>query len=217
MRQQEALEIFKEAGAVIEGGHFVFAGGRHGPTFVDAELIYPDTEKTSRLCLGLAERFRNCGVEAVVAPEKGGIILSWGVANCLSQITPIKVLAFYAEKNERGDFVIERSGARNKLPGRRVLVVDDVLTTGGSVRRVVKKLLAMDCLVVGIGALWNRGGVAEKDMQNIAMLQKFIALVNLELSHISEMDCKLTGPCSCGVPINTEYGHGQEFLASHPR
>lgn len=207
MKEQEVLQILRNTGAVITNSHIVYTSFKHGNTYVDKDAVYPDTEATSALCHAIAERFKDITVEAVVAPEKGGIILSQWVAFHLSQITKRKVLAFYAEKTDDGSFIIKRGGAQVKLPGKRVLVVEDVLTTGGSAKKVIEVTRALDAIVVGLGVLCNRGGVKREDVADVPKLE---ALLNVQFDAWDEADCPR---CKDGVPINTDVGKGREFLA----
>ena len=207
MNEQEVLQVLNRVGALITGSHIVYASGLHGDAYVDKDMVYPHTQDTSRLCRSIAERFVASGAEAVVGPEKGGIILSQWTARHLSELTGREVLAFYAEKTENGGFVIRRGGAAGRLPGKRVLVVEDVLTTGRSARKVIEVTRAMGSEVVGLGVLCNRGGVTPQDVANPPEL---FALVNVTLKSWDEAECPL---CEQGVPINTEIGKGREFLA----
>jgi len=202
----EALRILTEAGAVITDSHLVYTSGRHGKEYVNKDAIYPDTEKTSVLCMMIAQRFKGKQVEAVIAPAIGGVILSQWVAHFLTFYTGRKVLSLYAEKTEDGEFVIKR-GYDKLIANKWVLVVEDVLTTGGSVRKVVQATASVGGLVVGLGALCNRGGIKPED---ICEGLDLFALINLKLESWSEADCPL---CKAGVPINTDVGKGREFLA----
>ena len=93
------------------------------------------------------------------------------------------------------------------LPGRRVLVVEDVLTTGGSAKKVVELARAAGGKVIGLGVLCNRGGVTPHDVGDVPQL---FALTNIPLEVWMEGDCPL---CKQGVPVNTDIGKGREFLA----
>jgi len=209
MKESDAEQILNQAGAVITNSHIVYTSFKHGTVYIDKDAVYPDTEATSALCHAIAERFEDSNVEAVVAPEKGGIILSQWVAFHLSQMTKRKVLAFYAEKTDDGsfNFVIKRRSAQVKLPGKNVLVVEDILTTGGSARKVIEVTRALGAIVVGLGVICNRGGVKREDVADVPRLE---ALLNVQLDAWNETDCLL---CKDGVPINTDVGKGREFLA----
>lgn len=104
-------------------------------------------------------------------------------------------------------FVIKR-GYDKFVAGKNVLLVEDVLTTGGSTKKVVEATRAIGGNVVGLGILCNRGGITP---QEAADVPKLFALVNIKLDVWDEVDCPL---CSQGIPINTDFGKGREYLAS---
>ena len=225
MTEQEALTILRGAGAVIADSHIVYTSGKHGTAYVNKDALYPYITSTSRLCWAMAHQFRNAGVEAVVAPAVGGVILSQWVAHHLAQMTERRVLAIYAEKEtefipdpeghgricscETGRFVFKR-GYDKLIAGKQVLVVEDVLTTGGSARKVVEATRAIGGNVVGLSVLCNRGGITPQEVADVPTLT---ALVNVKLDAWDEDECTRTGPCSRGVSINTDVGKGREFLA----
>ncbi|MFA6354980.1 MAG: orotidine-5'-phosphate decarboxylase [Candidatus Paceibacterota bacterium] len=103
------------------------------------------------------------------------------------------------------DFTIKR-GQDRFIPGKRILIVEDILTTGGSVKKVVKIVELLAGEIVGVGALCNRGGVTPEQIGNVPVLK---ALVNVKLEAFDETDCPY---CKEGVPINTSVGKGAEYL-----
>jgi len=205
--EQVVLEMLTRVGAVITDSHIVYTSGKHGTAYVNKDAIYPHTEETSVLCKAIAERFANDDVEVVIAPAIGGVILSQWTAHHLSKIILREVLAVYAEKSESGDTFIIKRGYDKLIHGKRVLVVEDVLTTGGSAKRVIEAVGAIGGNVVGLGALCNRGGITPEDVANPP---KLISLVSIKLDAWEESDCPL---CRSNVPINTDVGKGRKFLA----
>ena len=211
MNEQEVLEILGKFGAVVTDSHVVYTSGKHGTAYVNKDTLYPHTADTSRLCHAIAELFVDDIVEAVIAPAIGGVILSQWTAHHLTQINrrKVEVLGVYAEKEITGNFVIKR-GYDKLIAGKNVLVVEDVLTTGGSAKKVIEATRAIGGNVIGLGAICNRGGVTSHDLADVP---KFTALVNMKLDSWDEAECASTGPCSRGIPINTEVGKGREFQA----
>lgn len=201
--EQRALRVFKQTGA-IGAGHFVGTSGRHLSEYINKDALYPHTKQTSRLCRAIALEFADEDLDAVIGPEKGGIILSQWTAYHLTKLMGRQISAVYAEK-EGESFVIKR-GYDKLVSGRLILVVEDVLTTGGSAGKVVEAVRENGGGVVGVGALWNRGGVTTKDIGDVP---RFHALINKKLADWSEEECLLTGPCSKGMPINTDFGKGR--------
>ncbi len=207
MNEQEVLEILRKLGAVITDSHIVYTSGRHGSAYVNKDAVYPHTAETSRLCHAIAERFADDSVKVVIAPAIGGVILSQWVAHHLSEMNGYEVLGVYAEKTKSGDAFVIKRGYDKIVAGKNVLVVEDVLTTGGSAKKVVEATRALGGNVIGLGVLCNRGGITPRD---VADVPKLTALVNVTLDAWDEADCPL---CGQDVPINTDVGKGREFLA----
>ena len=206
MNEQEVLQVLGKVGAVIHG-HFVYRSGKHGPEYVNKDAVYPHTAETSRLCRAIAELFASDNVQVVIAPAIGGVILSQWTAHHLSEFTGHEVLGVYAEKSEGGYVFVIKRGYDKLIAGKNVLVVEDVLTTGGSAKKVVEVTRAIGGNVVGLGVLCNRGGITPQD---VADVPKLISLVNMRLVAWDESDCPL---CKQNVPVNTDVGKGREFLA----
>lgn len=208
MNEQEVLALLGKVGAVIVDSHIVYTSGKHGTAYINKDAVYPHTAETSRLCRAIAERFADDKVEVVIAPAVGGCILSNRVAEHLTEITGREVLGVYADKDGNG-FVIKR-GYDKLIAGKNVLVVEDVLNTGGSAKKVIEATRAIGGQVVGLGVLCNRGGITPQDVANVS---KLVALMNLNLDAWDEDECARIGPCSRGIPVNTDVGKGREFLA----
>lgn len=136
----QVMEELAQIGAVIGNSHVVYTSGMHGSTYVNKDAIYPHTHLVRELTQSMALPFRKRSIEVVVGPEKGGIILSQAVAfqlqtwNMSHDID--EVLSAYAEKD--GDNFVFRRGYENLIAGRQILIVEDILTTGGSVLKVVR-------------------------------------------------------------------------------
>lgn len=206
MNEEGVLKIFKKVGAIVTGSHVVYASGRHGSTYVNKDVIYPHTQETSCLCRAIAERFANDNVEVVIAPAIGGVILSQWTAHHLSRINRHEVFCVYAEKSDSGDVFVIKRGYDKFVTNRRVLVIEDILTTGGSAKKVIVATRAIGGNVIGLGVLCNRGGITLKDVANIP---KLVSLINLKLDTWDETDCPL---CKDDLPINIDIGKGREFL-----
>jgi len=200
------LRDLADIGAILEDDHFVYTSGRHGQAYVDKDRIYTHPLLANQVTLEMASYFVQDGIEAVVGPEKGGIILSQLVAHHLSNDqTGHEALAFYAEK-EDGGFVLKRGGAAERINGLRVLVVEDNLTTGGSVKKVVDLVRTLGGNVIGVCAIVNRGDVKADDIGNPP---KFVALVKVSMESWAANECPL---CAQGTPVRTDLGKEKEFL-----
>jgi orotate phosphoribosyltransferase len=207
MNEHEVLQIFDKVGAIVTGSHIVYRSGKHGTHYVNKDALYPHTRETSRICRALAEHFADDDVGVVIGPAMGGIILSQWVAHHLSELTGREVLAVFAEKVGGGDTFTIRPSYTKSITGERVLVVEDVLTTGGSAKKVVEITRVYGGHVVGVGTLWNRGRVTT---EHVADVPKITALVSMTLDDYDEGTFTLR---EGNVPINTDLGKGREFLA----
>ncbi len=139
--------IFREAGAVLDG-HFLLASGRHSPVYWEKFQVIQFPEHTVPLCGMIADRFRDSGVDVVAGPTTGGIILAFEVARQMGK------RAIYAERAEGGGRAFGRGLTLAR--GERVLVVDDVMTVGGSVKDVITAVKALGADIIGVGVLVDR-------------------------------------------------------------
>lgn len=207
MNEQQVLNVLQRVGAVITNSHIVYASGKHGSAYVNKDAVYLHPAETSLLCKEIARRFTEDVVDVVIAPAVGGVILSQWVAYHLTRLAIQGVFAVYAEKAEGGDTFVIKRGYDQLVAGKNVLVVEDVLTTGGSAKKVVVAARANGGNVIGLGALCNRGGITPQDVADVPKLR---ALVNVSLDAWEEADCPL---CAGNVPINTDVGRGRWFPA----
>jgi len=148
MNPQEIEVLLRDSGALLEG-HFLLASGRHSAQYIEKFRILEQPRLTSQLCAELARRFADKDVQCVIGPITGGIILAFETARQLG------CRAVYAERAESGTGFALRRGFR-LAPGERVLVVEDIVTTGGSARQVVELAKAHGAEVVGVGLLVDR-------------------------------------------------------------
>ncbi len=204
MNEDEVLTLLQDVGA-FRAGHFVFVSGLHADTYVNKNAMYPYTREMSRLCKSIAERFVGKNVGAVVGPATGGIILSQWVAYHLSEFEGREVYGAYADKDGDG-FAIKR-GYDEIIKGKNVLVVEDLVTTGGSLRKTIGAVRIAGGNVIGAVAVCNRGNVTQEAVGNPP---EFISLLTVQLEQWPESSCEL---CERGIPINTDVGHGKDFLA----
>lgn len=200
-------EIFAEAGAVITDSHIVYTSGKHGSAYVNKDAIYLRPRHVSELCRGITEFFRDWKPGVVAAPAVGGVALVQWTTHWLTEMTRCDVKAVYAERSNDGETFVFNRGYARELPGSRVLVVEDVLKTGGSAKKVVEASRAAGGDVIGLGALCNRGGVTLTD---VGAPPELFTLLNVTMDAWDEAECPL---CAQGVPINTEVGKGKEYLA----
>ncbi|MBI5092254.1 MAG: orotate phosphoribosyltransferase [Candidatus Hydrogenedentes bacterium] len=183
MTPEQVVNLFRKQGALLEG-HFIFASGRHGNRFLQAARILQHPTHTERLCRELAARFQRLKVDVVIGPATGGILLAYETARKLG------CRAAFTEKDGHGGMILKRGFVLK--PGTRALVVEDVITTGGSVQKTIDHLSERGAEIVGVGVLIDRsGGEAKFDC-------RFEALAQLPLESWSPELCEL---CTKGIPV----------------
>lgn len=204
MTEEQVLDILQEVGA-FRTGHFVFTSGLHSDAYVLKDAMYAYTRETSQVCREMAERFKDAKVEAVIGPAIGAAILAQWVAFHLTDLTGREIFAVFADKDGQGGFIIKR-GYDEVIKGKNVLIVEDLTTTGGSIKKVVEAARAVGANVIGAIAICNRGEVTKEAAGNPLI---FMSLLNVNLEQWPEEKCEL---CKRGIPVNTNVGHGREFL-----
>ena len=206
-REERVRQIFKETKAIITDSHVVYTSGLHGSAYVNKDAIYPHPKEISELCGMFAEDFKDKNIEVVAGPAVGGVILETLTAQHLTRLTGREVFGIYAEKqkDEEESFAFGR-GYADFIKGKRVLVVEDILTTGGSAEKVIKAVRKLRGEVVGLGVLCNRGGVKPEAVGGV----EIDALINVKMDSFKPEVCP---HCSSGVPMNTDVGKGKEYLA----
>ncbi len=200
----DAMKLFESCNIILTNSHFVYASGKHGHTYINKDAVYPHTDLIRQLCKEIA---RQCPwqVGVVAGPTIGAVILSTWVAHFLSEMTGRPVLSVYAEEDAAKERVFRR-GYNVLVRGRSVLVVEDILSTGGSARKVVEAVKKLGGKVAGVFGLCNRGGVAPADVGDVPVK----ALVDVKFEMWDAAECPL---CARGVPVNTQVGKGRDFLA----
>lgn len=150
MNTEQVLDEFRGAGALREG-HFILASGRHSPMFLQKNLVFQYPDRTERLCKALAAKIEAAvgKPDLIVSPAVGAIIPGYEVARALG------VPAIYVER-EDGKFRLRR--AFKVAPGARVVVIEDVITTGGSFREAVEPIAEAGGLVLCCACVVDRSG-----------------------------------------------------------
>lgn len=194
-RDAAAYRAFDAAGAFLHG-HFVYTSGRHGSDYLEKFRILEDPRATTELAGMIADRFRSLGPELAAGPTTGGVILAYEVARQLG------VNAVYVERGDRGGRVLRRGFEIS--PGARVLIVDDVVTTGGSLMETAACLRDAGASVIGIGVLADR--TAGRTVTDVP----FFACLTLDFPSYPADECPL---CEAGVPIAPPRGSGKKVLA----
>ncbi|MFZ5596146.1 MAG: orotate phosphoribosyltransferase [Bacillota bacterium] len=175
-------EIFEKTGAMLTG-HFLLSSGRHSDRYFQCALVLQYPRYCGELCRELASRYAGDRVETVVGPAMGGIVLSYEVARVLG------ARSLFTER-ENGAMTFRRGFSI--APGERVLVVEDVVTTGGSVSEVIEAVKRAGGVVVGAGVLVDRSGGRS------SLGVRTESLLNIPAVSYSPEECPL---CGQGVPF----------------
>ena len=147
-QDQQLLRLFQQTGALLEG-HFQLTSGLHSPRYLQCALVLQYPHQAERIGQALAAFFKGEGIDVVVAPAVGGIIVAHEVARALD------VRALFTER-ESGSMTLRRGFSLNK--NERVLVVEDVVTTGGSTRETIDVVRSAGADVLGAGSIVDRSG-----------------------------------------------------------
>ena len=181
--QNAILDVFRGAGALLEG-HFLLASGMHSPTYLQCALLLQDPGRAERLCTELAREFAEVDVQTVVGPAVGGIVVAHEVARALG------AKALFAERQD-GRMTLRRGFAVE--PGERILLVEDVVTTGGSLREVQEMVTAAGADVLGVASLVDRTSGRDPGFG-----MPLVSLVRVNVPAYEADDCPL---CRDGLPL----------------
>ncbi len=182
LTKERVLEVLKEAGVLLEG-HFLLTSGRHSNKYLQCAKIFKNAKYSEELCADLAEKFASDGIDLVVGPAMGAVIMAYEVSRHL------KVPNIFTEREDgvmtlRRNFDIE--------PGQKVLVVEDVITTGGSVKEVIEIVKEKGGIVAGVGCVVDRTG-GKMDFGT-----KFESVISMEVQSYEADECPI---CKTGAPL----------------
>ncbi|WP_455477419.1 orotate phosphoribosyltransferase [Bartonella sp. B41] len=150
MNTQDVIDIFKQADAILEG-HFILTSGRHSAVYMQKAKVFMHADLTERLCVGLAEKIKRCihkKIDYVVGPAIGGLIPSYETSRHLG------VPSIWVER-VNGVFQLRRFDI-NK--GARVVIIEDIVTTGLSIRETVSALISVGADVLASACIFDRSG-----------------------------------------------------------
>ena len=175
LTQQQALDCYKKTGAILKG-HFKLTSGRHSDTYMQSAKLFIDTKQSEIVCKALAEKLAGDKIDLVVSPAIGGILMGYEVARQLG------VPNIFAER-ENGEMTLRRGFTIEK--GTKVVVVEDVVTTGGSVKEVVKLVQGLGAEVVAVASLVDRSN------GNVDFGVKYVNLISMEVVSYDADECPL--------------------------
>lgn len=183
MTPEEVLNIYRKTGALLSG-HFLLSSGLHSDRYLQSALVLQQPDIATKLCAALAQPFRGQGIEAVIAPALGGVFVSHETARALG------VRALFAER-VNGVLTLRRGFTIKQ--GERVMVVEDVITTGKSTKETIEVVRQAGGIVVAAASLIDRsGGKADLGVP-------YQSLVMMEVPSYAPENCPL---CRSGsVPV----------------
>ncbi len=199
------VEILKKVGAIITDDHFVYTSGKHGSVYINKDALYPHTEETSQVGMLFAKKVESLDIDVVVGPALGGIILSTWTAYHLSSLKHKEILGVYTEKDENKNQVFTRNYDK-LIKDKNILVIEDLTTTGGSVKKVVDTVRNAGGTVVAVCTMVNR------DPKNVTSDFIGAPFMSLGIVPAEAWDAEKCPLCKEGKPINTNVGHGKKFL-----
>jgi len=205
--------ILEKSGGLMIGGHYVLSDQKHTDRYVEKTRFLRRVDYLQILADMIAKAYSKKNIEVVIAPAVGGVGLAAIVAVGMMQAgfgAAGEIQWGYAEpfRGKDGELILYelKRGFAQMVEGKRVLVVEDVITTGRSAALVVKAVRANGGNVVGLSAIINRGRVTSLDVGHPGY---FKPLLTIDLPVFDPEDCEL---CKFNVPVNEELGHGREFM-----
>ena len=187
MKSKSVNELLEETGVIMKG-HFLLTSGKHSGCFLQCSQLLQYPQYTAVIATQLAEPFRDLAVKSVIGPAMGGIILAYETARSLG------ARALFAEPS--GEKMILRRGF-NIEAGEKVLVVEDAVTTGGSVQKVINLLLDLQAEPVGVAAIIDRSA----GKVHFGLPAHF--LLSMAVASYDAVDCPL---CHSGVALQKPKG-----------
>jgi len=183
MTNPAALDIFRTTGALLEG-HFKLTSGLHSNSYFQCARVLQHPAHLTAICSAISGHFRDCGITTVVSPAIGGIVVGTEVGRQLG------VKTIFAERKD-GMMTIRRGFSLE--PSEKVLVVEDVITTGGSVAEVIELVRKAGATLAGVGS------VVDRSNGKVRLADNQYSLLSLEVTSYPPEDCPL---CRQGLPID---------------
>ena len=183
MSEKEVEDLLIETSAIMEG-HFLLTSGLHSPRYVEKFNVLQKPVYTEKLCRAMAEKFKDANIETVVGPVTGGILLAHETGKALG------TRAIFTER-ENGKMTFRRGFTLHE--GERVLIVEDIVTTGGSIREVIDVVKEHGGIPVAVSMLVDRSGgkATFGDVPSTALL-------HMDVQTYKPEECPL---CQAGIPM----------------
>ena len=183
MTEAEVKELLVKTNAIMDG-HFLLTSGLHSPHYVEKFNVLQHPQYTQQLCEAMAEKFKDAHIETVVGPVTGGILLAHETGKALG------TRAIFTER-ENGKMTFRRGFTLH--PGERCLIVEDIVTTGGSIREVIDVVKEHGGIPVAVSMLVDRSG-GKVDFGDVPCT----ALLHLDVETYRPEECPL---CKKGIAM----------------
>lgn len=183
MTQEEVRALLVKTGAIMDG-HFLLTSGLHSPHYVEKFNVLQHPEYTAQLCAAMAEKFKDANIETVVGPVTGGILLAHETGKSLG------TRAIFTERVD-GQMTFRRGFSLRE--GERVLIVEDIVTTGGSIKEVIEVVKEAGAVPVAVSMLVDRSG-GKANFGDVPST----ALLTMEVETYTPESCPL---CAKGIPM----------------
>ena len=192
MTEQEVKEILVKTNAIMDG-HFLLTSGLHSPHYVEKFNVLQHPKYTEQLCKAMAEKFKDSNIETVVGPVTGGVILAHETGKALG------TRAIFTERVD-GKMTFRRGFSLHE--GERVLIVEDIVTTGGSIKEVIEVVKSYGAIPVAVSMLVDRSG-GKADFGDVPAT----ALLHMNVETYKPEECPL---CKNNIPITKRGSTGKK-------
>ena len=192
MTEAEVKELLIKTGAIMDG-HFLLTSGLHSPHYVEKFNVLQQPKYTQQLCEAMAEKFKDANIETVVGPMTGGILLAHETGKALG------IRAIFTERVD-GKMTFRRGFSLHE--GERVLIVEDIVTTGGSIKEVIEVVKAHGGVPVAVSMLVDRSG-GKANFGDVPCT----ALLHMDVETYQPEECPL---CKQGIEMTKRGSTGKK-------
>ena len=176
LTRERILEMFKKADVLLEG-HFQLTSGKHSNRYLQCARVFQYPEFSQELCEALGAQFKGKDVDLCIGPALGGVVMAYETARAMG------TRGLFTERDKDGTMTLRR-GFEIK-PGERILVVEDVVTTGGSVHEVIELIKELGGEVIGVGSIVDRSaGTADFGVP-------YVSLIEVDVETFDPAECPL--------------------------
>jgi orotate phosphoribosyltransferase len=229
MNEDEIVKTLEDRGIILHGDvtgtHFRYASGKHGDDYINKNALLANTALAGQfaheMCMGWMD-YSDAFPHVIVGPAMSGAILAALVAQEFGKVPDFTedgddtVYSAFVEKDPATRLFKLGRNYDKVVRGRNVLIVEDVINTGGTAQAAAHATMMAGGTVIGVAVIWNRG-TSDKlflpDAGGGTMSLPINALVHRPFPSFTEAECAERGPCSRGIPLDLNFGHAAAFLA----